>query len=126
MIELKNEVFINEEFIKAVRTINSSDEMSAKAAYWFNRFSKELQERSKDFDEIKQKLLEKYGKLNEEKGHYDIEKDNVNEFTKQFEELLTQQFEINLTKILFPETIKISPYQIELLEDIFDFSTLEG
>jgi len=124
MIILKNEVFESKIFMETIRNINESSELSAKVAYWFNRIVKELQNRMVDYNETRIKLIEKYGKLEKEHERYVIEEVNVEKWKNEFQDLLQQEFTLPFSKQKFPDTIKISPLSINMLESIFDFSDI--
>lgn len=125
MIRLKNEVFGRNDFYNTLKKINESDAMNAKDAYWFNRFFKELRERIVDYEEIKGKLLNKYGSANEDNPTmFTIPKDNIQQYSDEISSLNEQVVKIEMDRIVYPENIQLSPEQMSLTEDIFDFSAL--
>lgn len=125
MIKLKNEVFENQVFFETVRKINDSEEMTAKDAYWFNRFTKELQPLLASYEEVRAKLLKKFGKENpEQPGNVIIEKENIEPFQKEINSLNNQIATLTIAKISYPENLKLSPKQMSIMENIFSFENL--
>ena len=125
MIKLKNEVFENQLFFETIRKINDSEEMSAKDAYWFNRFTKELKPLLESYEEVRTKLLKKYGKEStNQEGSSIIEKDNIEKFQTEINSLNSQIASLTIAKINYPEDLKLSPKQMSLMEDIFNFDNL--
>lgn len=126
MIKIKNEIFENRIFIDTVRKINDSEDLTAKDSYWFNRFSKELSQRMADYEDIRNKLLRKYGHESlEAPGSFTIEKENTVDFLKESGELGSEIITIELERIVYPENLNLTPNQIGVMENIFDFSNLE-
>lgn len=126
MIRIKNEVFENNLFIDTIRKINDSENLTAKDAYWFNRFSKELAQRMTDYEDIRTKLLKKYGvESPDTPGSFTIEKENTVDFLKDSNELGSEIITIKLEQIVYPENLKLTPNQIGVMENIFDFSILK-
>lgn len=130
MLELKNELFMTSEFPEAIKKILACDSLSPKVALKWLRAAKEIEAQNKLYDEVRIRLLSKYGtQMKDDKGNfngsYSIIPDNIPTFSKEFNELCEQTFTINYEKMEYPADLKLSPLQMNLMEEFFDFSTLE-
>lgn len=124
MIKLTNKVFNNLNFVETIQKIYRT-ELPAKDSYRLYKVLKILTERSKEYDEIKLKLLNETGNRSSEDEWQFDSKDNAERFKKEFDELLSIEFDLTEEKIKYPESLSLSPYEMELVEDIFDYSNLE-
>ena len=127
-IKMTNAVFENVMFGTTMEKVNET-QMGPKDAYWINRITNKLGELGKDFITAKQKVLEKYQDNDvepTEDGMVQIPKENIEEFTKEFQVLLDIEIEIPFDKRAYPEALELSPQEIGAIESVFDMSSLEG
>lgn len=122
-IKLKNEVFNNLEFIETVKKIYRS-ELSAKQAYTLFKTLKKLNEYAREYNEVRDKLLLQYASLNDDSWTFESG-DKMNSFEKEFNDLLEIEFDLGCDKIQYPIDLNISPYEMELMECLFDYKHLE-
>lgn len=125
MIKFTNTIFNNEGFMKTLEKINSSSELPAKVAYQFFRMSKALDERNQAFQSVRLKLLEKYGTKDETTGNFQVEGESLDTFKTEFDDLITEEFELEFSKIKYVESLNLSPIEMFAVENIFDYSELE-
>ncbi len=126
-IKMTNAVFENVLFGSTMKKVNETP-MGPKDAYWVNLITKELGELGKDFLTAKQKVVEQYQDKDiepSEDGMVQIPKENIKEFTKEFQELLDIEIEIPFDKRTYPEALELSPQEIGAIESVFDMSSLE-
>ncbi len=124
MIKLTNEIFAGEEFVKTIKKINESNDMSPKEAYQFRNIYKKLIEKSTDYDAIRQKLLDEHGTLNDEKTQYSFKNDALKNFQDGVKSLVSIEFEVDIEPMLFPVELKLSPAEMDIVDDFFDYSSL--
>ena len=124
-MKFKNAVFANEKFMETLVKCNTFEEWPPKDAYWFNRFVKKMGSAQEDYDDVRVKLIKKHGEEDED-GNTTIIKENMEAFTTDFNEILSEEFEIEgIKKIKFPDDLKLSPVEIGLIEEVFDMSIFE-
>jgi hypothetical protein len=127
-MKYKNAVFANENFMETITKCNDYEDFSAKDSYRFNRFVKKLTSFGVDFEEVRTKLIKKYGE-EDEQGNFSIPVDDtekVKDFQTEFNELLNIEFEIEgINKVKFPMELKLSPKEMGMMEEVFDMSELE-
>lgn len=125
MIKVKNEIFNNLEFIKTVKKIYRQ-ELPAKDSYKLLNILKELTVKSDNYNTIKNKILEETGYPSKEENNWQFESDEkFNKFQKQFNDLLDVEIVLQIDKIKCPESLLLSPYEMQLLEDFFDYGELD-
>ncbi len=125
MIKVKNEIFNNLEFIKTVKKIYRQ-ELPAKDSYKLLNILKELTVKSDNYNTIKNKILEETGYPSKEENNWQFESDDkFNKFQKQFNDLLDVEIVLQIDKIKCPESLLLSPYEMQLLEDFFDYGELD-
>ncbi|TRZ83638.1 hypothetical protein D4R86_00440 [bacterium] len=78
---------------------------------------KELDVVIKSYQETKQKLLDKYGTISEDKQKYTFEDENLVAFQKEFEELLNVENEVKFDKVTLPKDMKLSANFLMALEN---------
>ena len=127
-MKYKNAIFANQNFMETVNKCNDYEDFSPKDSYRFNRFVKKLTSFGEDFEEVRTKLIKKYGE-EDEQGNFSISADDtekVKDFQIKFNELLNIEFEIEgINKVKFPMGLKLSPKEMGLMEEVFDMSELE-
>lgn len=86
------------------------------------RLMKKIDEESKTLEGVRNNLLKKYGKKNQD-GILTIQEDKIEECNKELEELINTEIEINAEKIPVSafEKIEITPAQALAIETIIDF-----
>ena len=124
MIKVKNEIFNDSDFYEAIRKINAYDGFSMKDAYQMNVLTKELISKATDFEQMRVKLLDKYGTKDEKNNVYTFEKEGAEKFRENLKELLDIQIKLNVNKIKIPMDLKLSPSQLRSIESLFDFSDI--
>ena len=124
-MKYRNEILINPKFMETLQKCNEFEDWPPKDAYWFNRFVKKMAFASEDFNDVRNKLIKKYGEEDKE-GNMKVAEVHIPAFTTAIEELMEEEFEIEgIKKIKFPVDLKLSPIEIGLVEEIFDMSTFE-
>ena len=127
-MKYNNAIFANQNFIETVNKCNDYEDFSPKDSYRFNRFVKKLASFGEDFEEVRVKLIKKYGEKDEQ-GNFSISADDtekVKDFQIKFNELLNIEFEIEgINKVKFPMELKLSPKEMGMMEEVFDMSELE-
>lgn len=124
MIKIKNEMFNNVEFLETVKKIYRT-ELPAKDSYRLMKILKALNERSREYDEIKNKVVNECGYETEE-GQWKFKTDeDFQRFQTQFNELLDIDVELFTDKIPCPNGLVLSPFEMELMEDILDYGELD-
>tara|TARA_B100001079_G_scaffold206685_1_gene180469 strand:- start:407 stop:853 length:447 start_codon:yes stop_codon:yes gene_type:complete len=127
-MKFKNAIFATTNFIETVNKCNDYEDFSPKDSYRFNRFVKKLASFGEDFEEVRVKLIKKYGEKDEQ-GNFSISADDtekVKDFQIKFNELLNIEFEIEgINKVKFPMELKLSPKEMGMMEEVFDMSELE-
>ena len=119
-MKFKNEIFFNKQFMETVARVNTFEDWEPKGAYWFNRLVKKLTSAQEDFNDIRKKIVEKYGDKQEDETYKVAEVLTV-AFSEAITELLDEEFEIKGIKpIKFPKGLKLSPMEMGLLENIID------
>ena len=60
-MKFKNEIFFNKQFMETLARVNTFEDWEPKGAYWFNRLVKKLTSAQEDFNDIRKKIVDKYG-----------------------------------------------------------------
>lgn len=102
-----------------------NQKLSLKAKALIHRLNKIVQDEVKIFDDLKLELFKKYGE--EKDGNIQVNKENMDEFTKDFNELVAVEKPINLdtiwtTKLTIDdfdkmETDEFYPVFLKIIED---------
>ena len=121
-MKYKNTILLNPKFMETLQKCNEFEDWRPKDAYWFNRFCKKMNSANEDFNDVRNKLIKKYGEENKE-GNTKVAEVHIPAFATAVEELMEEEFEIEgIKKIKFPADLKLSPIEIGLVEEIFDMS----
>ena len=124
-MKIKNTLFENKQYIETMRKIHTSDKLTVLDAYRINRLVKQIGELNQEYLDLKNTLLKKLGTPDEEKGEgaYKIESDNVEEFSKELNDLLEIEHNLEIEKLPFPSKIDegITVADIDILDPFFDF-----
>ena len=124
-MKYKNAIFANQNFIETINKCNDYEDFSPKDSYRFNRFVKKLTSFGEDFEEVRTKLIKKYGEEDKE-GNTKVAEVHIPAFSTAMGELMEEEFEIEgIRKIKFPADLKLSPIEMGLVEEIFDMSVFE-
>jgi len=122
-MKFKNEIFLNQNFMETIAKCNSHQGWEPKEAYWFNRLVKKLRLAQDDFNDIKDKLIEKYGDEPEEDGSTKVAEVHFPSFKAEIEEVMEEEFEITGIKpIKFPKSLKLSPEEMGMIDGVVDMS----
>ena len=124
-MKYSNQILINPKFMETLQKCNEFEDWPPKDAYWFNRFVKKMNSANEDFNDVRNKLIKKYGEEDEE-GNTKVAEVHIPAFSTAIGELMEEEFEIEgIRKIKFPVDLKLSPIEIGLVEEIFDMSVFE-
>ena len=127
-MKYKNAIFASQEFMETITKCNEYEDFSPKDSYRFNRYVKKLTSFLEDYEEVRTKLIKKYGE-DDGGGNFSIsaeDTENLKGFQTEFNELLNIEFKIEgISKVKFPMGLKLSPKEMGLIEEVFDMSELE-
>lgn len=100
----------------------SSKALLAAPAFRIARILKMFNSEMALYDQQRTALLEKYGKLNDDKTQYVFDKDNAEKFQNEFNMFLTVEIDINITPISLTDLsdVKIMPQTMLALDWLFD------
>ena len=122
-MKFKNELFVNEKFMATVAKCNEYEDWEPKGAYWFNRLIKKLRSAQEDFNDTRNKLVNKYADKPDKDGNIKVAEVHIPAFTTAMGELMEEEFEIEGIKpIKFPIGLKLSPSEMGLMEEVVDMS----
>ena len=126
-MKIKNAIFENKQYFETIGKIHTSDQLSVMDAYRINRLVKKLNELQEEYSELKKKLLDQFGTPGENEGEFAVEGDQREPFTKEFNELLNIEHDLETEKLSFPNKIEdgFSSADLNVLETFFDLSGLE-
>ena len=124
-MKFKNAVFMSEKFMETLTKCNTFEDWPPKDAYWFNRFVKKMGSAQEDWDDVRIKLIKKFGDEDDE-GNTKVAEVHVQAFSTALGEIMEEEFEIEgIDKIKFPSELKLSPIEIGLVEEVFDMAVFE-
>ena len=124
-MKFKNAVFMNEKFMETLTKCNTFEDWPPKDAYWFNRFVKKMGSAQEDWNDVRVKLIKKFGDEDDE-GNTKVAEVHIQAFSTALGEIMEEEFEIEgIDKIKFPADLKLSPIEIGLVEEVFDLSAFE-
>ena len=124
-MKFKNAVFMNEKFMETLTKCNTFEDWPPKDAYWFNRFVKKMGSAQEDWNDVRVKLLKKFGDEDDE-GNTKVAEVHIQAFSTALGEIMEEEFEIEgIDKIKFPSELKLSPIEIGLVEEVFDMAVFE-
>ena len=126
-MKIKNVIFENKQYFETVNKIHKSDELSVMDAYRINRLVKKLNELNEEYMELKKKLLDQFGTPGENEGEFAIEGDQREPFTKEMNDLISIEHDLETEMLAFPSKLEngISAADLNILEMFFDLSGLE-
>ena len=124
-MKFKNAVFMSEKFMETLTKCNTFEDWPPKDAYWFNRFVKKMGSAQEDWNDVRVKLIKKFGDEDDE-GNTKVAEVHIQAFSTALGEIMEEEFEIEgIDKIKFPSDLKLSPIEIGLIEEVFDLSAFE-
>ena len=124
-MKFKNAVFMNEKFMETLTKCNTFEDWPPKDAYWFNRFVKKMGSAQEDWNDVRIKLIKKFGDEDDE-GNTKVAEVHVQAFSTALGEIMEEEFEIEgIDKIKFPSELKLSPIEIGSVEEVFDMAVFE-
>ena len=122
MIEMTVQQMVDS--VNALKEINEK-KMPARTAYQFARIIREVENELKNFQEARNKLIERFGKKDEsgkliedEKGNIEIFPEKQEQFKKEADELMASKIHVNCEQIMLEDILanEFSPAEIgELL-----------
>ena len=123
MIKFENNVFENKQYVRLFTKINDLD-LHITDAFRINRLVKKLDELSAEYTGLRTTLNDKYGTVDGDR--VTIEKDNVEQYTKELGELLVIEHELDIELLPLPKGMEenISATEIDIVEKFFDLSSL--
>jgi hypothetical protein len=126
-MKIKNAIFEKKQYFVTIEKIHSSDQLSVMDAYRINRLVRKLTELNEEFQELKKKITDQYGTLNEEEGTITISAEDRTEFNTEYNELIDIEHDLEDEKLPFPKKIEdgFSATDLNILETFFDLSGLE-
>lgn len=126
MIQLKmNDLLNSTETLQKL----SQKELKAKLALSIARLLKEAEREMQNFNEVRMNLIKKYGEKDEngelitdEKGNCKILNDNTADFSKELNDLIETEIEINANKLKLDdlETLDFTPSDMVSLEPFIE------
>ena len=124
-MKFKNGVFVDQKFMETLTKCNTFEDWPPKDAYWFNRFVKKMGSAQEDWNDVRIKLIKKFGDEDDE-GNTKVAEVHVQAFSTALGEIMDEEFEIEgINKIKFPADLKLSPIEIGLVEEVFDMAMFE-
>ena len=124
-MKFKNAVFMNEKFMETLTKCNTFEDWPPKDAYWFNRFVKKMGSAQEDWNDVRVKLIKKFGDEDDE-GNTKVAEVHIQAFSTALGEIMEEEFEIEgIDKIKFPSELKLSTIEIGLVEEVFDMAVFE-
>jgi len=108
-------------------------EVTVKAAYWLARFLEKVSSEMKAMEKARMKLIEKYAEKDKDGkplfkkdkdgnslNQYDISNENAEKFSKEFEELKAEEFDIEFNPVKIDQLgdIKLKPLTLVQLAKI--------
>ena len=126
-MKIKNAIFENKQYFETIGKIHNSDQLSVMDAYRINRLVKKLNELNEEYDELKKKIFDQYGKPGEKEGTYTVEKENREAFAGEYNDLISIEHDLETEMLVFPSKIEdgISSADLNIMEMFFDLSGLD-
>ena len=126
-MKIRNQLFESKQYFETIGKIHESDKLSVMDAYRINRLVKKLNELNEEYMELKMKLLTQFGTPGEEEGQFILEGENRVSFTKEMNDLLSIEHDLETEVLSWPSKIKdgFSSKDLNTLELFFDLSELE-
>ena len=118
-MKVKNEVF-EMGIVDALKTLQDTD-MPIKEAFKVIGLMDNVQKAAETYTKAKGILLQKYGKPSTDNPNmYTFEGENGQKFAQEMQSLLGISFDVNIEKISLPNTIKLKPRELKVLEPLVE------
>ena len=117
MLITLNDIVTSTESLRKLTTLD----LPIKISFRLLELTKQLEVRLTSFEETRLTLLKKYG-TQTDATNFKIEDVNVEPFSKEMEELLSEELDVNFVKISvdsLPDSISISAADLRLLSWLF-------
>ena len=126
-MKIRNTLFENKQYFETIGKIHTSDQLSVMDAYRINRLVKKLNELNEEYMELKKKLLDQFGTPGEEEGQFKVEGDQREPFTKEMNDLISIEHDLETEMLAFPSKLEdgFSAADLNIMEMFFDLSGLE-
>ena len=105
-MKIKNIIFENKQYFETIGKIHKSDQLSVMDAYRINRLVKKLNELNVEYDELKKKIFDQYGKPGEKEGTTIIEQENREAFIAEYKDLLDIEHDLETEMLAFPSKLE--------------------
>lgn len=107
----------NGEIFDAAKPLNVllQKELPVKVSYELATIANKLNEQLQIIEDVRKGLVKKYGAKNKETGKLGVDKESkdFDKFTADFEELMNQEVELVINKVVLPKEIDGKPLTIE-------------
>ena len=125
-MKIRNTLFENNQYFETIGKIHSSDQLSVMDAFRINRLVKKLNELNTEYMELKNKLLEQFGTPGENEGQFKIEGDQREPFTKEMNDLLNIEHDLETETLSWPTKIEdgFSAADLNILEMFFNIDEM--
>ena len=126
-MKIRNTLFESKQYFETIGKIHESDQLSVMDAYRINRLVKKLNELNEEYSELKKKLLDQFGTPGEEEGQFTVEGDQREPFTKEMNDLISIEHDLETEMLAFPSKLEdgFSASDLNIMEMFFDLSGLE-
>ena len=126
-MKIRNTLFENKQYFETIGKIHNSDQLSVMDAYRINRLVKKLNELNTENMELKKKLLDQFGTPGEEEGEFKIEGDQREPFTKELNDLLNIEHDLETEMLSWPQKLEdgFSAADLNVMELFFNFDEFE-
>ena len=126
-MKIKNVIFENKQYFETIGKIHKSDQLSVMDAYRINRLVKKLNELNEEYNELKQKIFNQYGKSGKTEGTIEVVPENREAFAGEYNGLISIEHDLETEMLAFPNKLEdgISASDLNIMEMFFDLSGLE-
>jgi len=125
-MKIRNTLFENKQYFETIGKIHSSDKLSVMDAYRINRLVKKLNELNEEYMELKKKLLDQFGTPGEAEGSFKIEGDQREPFTKEMNDLLNIEHDLETEMLAWPKKLEdgFSAADLNIMELFFNIDEM--
>jgi len=125
-MKIRNILFENKQYFETIGKIHSSDQLSVMDAYRINRLVKKLNELNEEYMELKKKLLDQFGTPGENEGEFAIKGDKREPFTKEMNDLLNIEHELETEMLSWPQKLEdgFSAADLNIMELFFNLDEM--
>ena len=130
-MKIRNNLFENSQYLETIVKIHKSDQLGVMDAYRINRLVKKLDELNTEYNELKGKILNQFGTPDSaegQEGRYSIPPESIEEFNKEFSELINIEHDLETDLLPFPTKLEdgFSSADLGVMELFFDMSNLDN